>query len=258
MDIIFCIDSKELNPKEAKLKLLTLAGSLDSLKARVVEGIADMLTKLPFDAIVDKKKVGEVDHQIRYYEPLLSSMLSDNIKKVILRWPNKTGNITSDIRANAIISTLIQSRFGSHIGYGEVKPGDDSTTIQSLCIATLKLVVLTKNNCLKKGSPVLSFQVNGFQLIFYLYTFRSRVYTMTEIGRIEVPNSLASIQSFVTFKNLQVLLYVTQVFWYCCFSDSSPNYVPPPPPSPDLTIANLLNMASNSSSKFRDCPVNYY
>ncbi|KAI9353959.1 hypothetical protein BD770DRAFT_392798 [Pilaira anomala] len=125
-----------------------------------------MLTKLPLDAIVDKKKVGEVDNQIRYYEPLLSSMLSDNIKKVILRWPNKTGNITSDIRANAIISTLIQSRFGSHIGYGEVKPGDDSTTIQSLCIATLKLVVLTRNNCLKKGSPVLSFQVNGFQLIF--------------------------------------------------------------------------------------------
>ncbi|KAI9353958.1 hypothetical protein BD770DRAFT_325238 [Pilaira anomala] len=183
--ILIGIDSKELNPKEAKLKLLILAGSLDCLKARVVEGIADMLTKLPLETIGDKNKVGEVDHQTRYYEPLLSPMLSDNTKKVVLRWANMTDNITSDIRADAIISLLIQSRFGSHLGYGEFKPGDNSTTIQSLCIATLKLVVLTRNNCFKKGSPILSFQVNGFNLIFYMTQSFHGSYTMTEIGRIE-------------------------------------------------------------------------
>ncbi|KAI9468511.1 MAG: hypothetical protein EXX96DRAFT_456229, partial [Benjaminiella poitrasii] len=58
--------------------------------------------------------------------------------------------------------------FGRHLGYGEVKPGDDSATTQSLCIDNLKLTVLSRNNCLNKGDPTISFQVNGFQLIFYM------------------------------------------------------------------------------------------
>lgn len=172
------------------------------------------LTKLPLDTIIEKNKVGEVDHQTRYYEPLLSSMLSDNTKKVILRWPNKMYDVTSEIRADGIISTLIQSRFGRHLGYGEVKPSDDSTTIQSSRIDTLKLAVLSRNNCLNKGYPTISFQVNGFQLIFYM-TQRphQHLYTMTEICRVKVPDSLSSIESFATLKNFQILLHVAQMFY---------------------------------------------
>ncbi|KAI8878305.1 hypothetical protein K501DRAFT_165311, partial [Backusella circina FSU 941] len=143
-------------------------------------------------------------------------ILADTTKKVILRWPNKMDEVTPEIRPDAIISTLIQSRFGRHLGYGEVKPGDDSTTTQSLCIDTLKLAVLSRNNCLNKGYPTISFQVNGFQLTFYMTRIHQRFYTMTEIGRVKVPDSLSSIESFATMKNLQTLLYVTHVFWYCC------------------------------------------
>lgn len=168
MDILTCIGRNTVTPKQAKLQLLTLAADLDSLKGHIVEGIGDMLTKLPLDPIVEKNKVGEVDIQTRYYEPLLSLNLADNTKKVILRWPSKMDEVTPEIRADAIISTLIQSRFGRHLGYGEVKPGDDSTTTQSLCIDTLKLAVLSRNNCSNKGHPTISFQVNGFQLIFYM------------------------------------------------------------------------------------------
>ncbi|KAL0145037.1 hypothetical protein V8B55DRAFT_1457928 [Mucor lusitanicus] len=75
-----------------------------------------MLTKLPLDTIVEKNKFGEVDIQTRYYEPLLSSILADNTKKVILRWPDKMDKVTPEIRADVIISTLI--------------------TTQSLCIDT--------------------------------------------------------------------------------------------------------------------------
>jgi hypothetical protein len=207
---------------------------------------------------VEKNKVGEVDIQTRYYEPLLSPILADNTKKVILRWPNKMDEVTPEIRADAIISTLIQSRFGRHLGYGEVKPGDDSTTTQSLCIDTLKLAVLSRNNCLNKGHPTISFQVNGFQLIFYMtQRIHQRFYTMTEIGRVKVPDSLSSIESFATMKNLQTLLYVTHVFWYCCYSASLPNYSPLPSSSSSPDIVALFNMASNSSSKFRDCPIQY-
>ncbi|KAI7850863.1 hypothetical protein BDC45DRAFT_517324 [Circinella umbellata] len=47
-------------------------------------------------------------------------MLADNTKKVILRWTNKMDEVTLEIRADAIIETLIQSRSGRHSGYGEV------------------------------------------------------------------------------------------------------------------------------------------
>jgi hypothetical protein len=215
----------------------------------------DRLTKLPLGSIADKNKIGEVDIQTRYYELLLSSTLADTTKKVILRWPNKMEESAPEIRLDAIISTLIQLRLGRHLGYGEVKPGDDSTTIQSLCIDTLKLSVLSRNTCLKNDHPILTFQINGFQLIFYMtQKMHDRFYTMIEIGRVRVPDSLSTIQSFVTLKNLQVLLQVTQLFWYCCHVVPSPNDALP---SPSLDIGTLLNMVSNSSSKYRDCPIQY-
>jgi hypothetical protein len=199
-----------------------------------------------------------VDTQIRYYDPLLSPILADNTKKVILRWPNKNDEVTPEIRADAIISTLIQSRFGRHLGYGEVKLGDDSITTQSLCVDTLKLAVLSRYNCLNKGHPIISFQVNGFQLTFFMtQRIRQCFYTMTETGRIKVPDSLSSIESFAAMKNLQTLLYVTHMFWYCCYSASLVNYSPSPYNSSSSGIVALFDMASKSSSKFRDCPSQY-
>ncbi|KAG1492834.1 hypothetical protein G6F47_010351 [Rhizopus delemar] len=97
MDISTCIDRNTVTPKQAKLQLLTPAADMDSLKGHIIEGI------------VEKNKVGKVDIQTRYYEPLLSPILADNTKKVILRWPNKMDEVTPEIRADAIISTLIQS-----------------------------------------------------------------------------------------------------------------------------------------------------
>lgn len=83
-----CIESFVLHrwtPKQAKLQLLSLAAGINSSKGNVIEDIADLLIKLPLDSIIDKNKIGEVDMQTRYYEPLLSAILSDTTKKVILR-----------------------------------------------------------------------------------------------------------------------------------------------------------------------------
>ncbi|KAI8880948.1 hypothetical protein K501DRAFT_335044 [Backusella circina FSU 941] len=186
LKVLTSIDQNIITPKQAKLELLTLAADMDSLKGNVIEGIGDLLTKLPLDSFVEKNKIGEIDIQTRYYEPLLSAILADTTKKVILRWPNKMDEVTPEIRPDAIISTLVQLKFGRHLGYGEVKPGDDSTTTQSLCVDTLKLTVLSRNTCLKNEHPILAFQVNGFQLIFYVtQRIHHRFYTMIEIGRVK-------------------------------------------------------------------------
>ncbi|KAI9263569.1 hypothetical protein EDC94DRAFT_518018 [Helicostylum pulchrum] len=249
------MDENIITTKQAKIRLLTLATTMDSLKGNVIEGIADLLTKLTLDPIMEKNKVGEVDIQTRYYEPLLSPMLADSAKKVVLRWPNKMDEASPHIRPDAIISTLIQLKFGNRLGYGEVKPGDDSTTTLSLCVDTLKLAVLSRNTCFKNEHPIITFQVNRFTLIFYMtQKIHNRFYTMIEIGRVHVPNALSSTQSFVTMKNLQVLLRVTQLFWYCCYY---PNSSALPNNSSSLGINSLLNMINNSSSKNRDCPIQY-
>ncbi|KAG0894007.1 hypothetical protein G6F57_008596 [Rhizopus arrhizus] len=259
LKVLTSIDQNIITPKQAKLELLTLAAGMDSLKGNVIEGIGDLLTKLPLDSIVEKDKIGEVDIQTRYYEPLLSAILADTTKKVILRWPNKMDETAPEIRPDAIISTLIQLKFGRHLGYGEVKPGDNSTTTQSLCVDTLKLTVLSRNTCLKNEHPILAFQINGFQLIFYVtQRIHHRFYTMIEIGRVKVPDSLLSIQSFATLKNLQILLRVTQIFWHCCHSVPFPNDSPLLSHSSSLGIDTLLNMANSSNFKYRNCPIQYY
>ena len=112
-------------------------------------------------SIADKNSLGEVDVQTRYFDPLLSSMVSDTTKKVVLRWSNKEDTLTPDIRPDTIVSTLVQRAFGQSLGFGEVKLGGDQVTNHPLCLDTLKLAVLSRNTILKHNLPVLSFQAIG-------------------------------------------------------------------------------------------------
>ncbi|KAI8977229.1 hypothetical protein BDF20DRAFT_821155, partial [Mycotypha africana] len=197
------------------------------------------LVKLPFDAIADKNQFGEVDMQTRYFDPLLSSMLADTTRKVVLRWPNKADTMTNDIRPDAIVSTMVQRTFGQSLGFGEVKLGGDSTTNHSLCLDTLRLSVLSRNSVLKYGHPVLTFQVN-------------------EIGRITLPNSLSSLHSFITLKNIRTLLRVTHLFWHCCYQiQSSPIDNSTFSFSESLHATQLLQMINNTTSKYRHCSIQY-
>lgn len=116
---------------------------------------------MPQHPIADQGKFGKVDLQTRFYNPLLVSILADVNKKVLLRWPNKMEETVPQIRPDAIVSTVVQLKLGPSLGYGEVKPGDDSTTNQSLCNDTMKLAVLSRNAAQKNDHPIISFQVNG-------------------------------------------------------------------------------------------------
>ncbi|EIE82476.1 hypothetical protein RO3G_07181 [Rhizopus delemar RA 99-880] len=244
-----------MTPKAAKLHLLTLATSMGPFKSNVVEGITDLLVKLPLYHITDNNKLGEIDVQTRYDDPLLSSIVADTTKKVVLRWSNKKDALTTDICPDTIVSTLVQRAFGQSLGFGEVKLGGNSTTNHSLCLDTLKLAVLSRNSVLKHGRPILTFQVN-------------------EIGRITMPEALSSLHSFITLKNLRTLLRVTLLFWHCCYQTepSSSVVAPVSTPSPVVTysanisafspstsrhITQLFHMIDNTISKSRDCNIQY-
>ncbi|KAG1509369.1 hypothetical protein G6F47_008669 [Rhizopus delemar] len=144
-------------------------------------------------------------------------MIADVTKKVLLRLPNKVEETVPQIRHDAIVSTFVQLKLDTSLGYGEVKPGDDSIIIQSLCVDTMKLAVLSRNAAQKCDHPIISFQVNGFHLIFFvMQELDQHLYAMLKIGRVNIPNSLASLHLFITPKNLNTLLRVTSIFWSCC------------------------------------------
>lgn len=61
------------------------------------------------------------------------------------------------VRPDALVFTVVQLKLGPSLGYGEVKPRDDSTAIQSLCTDTMKkLTVLSRDAPPKKKATQLS------------------------------------------------------------------------------------------------------
>ncbi|KAI8980522.1 hypothetical protein BDB01DRAFT_724993 [Pilobolus umbonatus] len=211
-----------MSPKSAKLHLLSLATSMDRFKSNAVEGIADLLVKLPLELIADMNQFGELDIQSRYCDPLLSSMVADTTRKVVLRWPNKEDTMTTDIRPDAIVSTIVQRTFGQSLGFGEVKLGGDNTTTHSLCLDTLKLAVLSRNSVLKYNHPILTFQAND--------------------KKDNVTIALSSLHSFITLKNIRTLLRDTHLFWHCCYqAHSSPSVS-----TPSLSVAYPIDISALS------------
>ncbi|KAG1466483.1 hypothetical protein G6F46_000140 [Rhizopus delemar] len=88
VNVVTDIDDQTITPKTAKLSLLTFTAGLDPFKAKVVEGAADILVKLPINSIADKNSL------------------------VVLRWSNKEDTLTPDIRPDAIVPTLVQHALG--------------------------------------------------------------------------------------------------------------------------------------------------
>ncbi|ORZ06421.1 hypothetical protein BCR42DRAFT_159396 [Absidia repens] len=214
------------------------------------------LLTCPLNPISDQGKFGKVSLQARFFCPLLTAIFADVTKNIILRWPNKMEETIPQIRPDAIISSLVQLNIGPSLGYGEVKPGDASTSKQSLCIDTMKLAVLSKNAASRNGHPIVSFQVNGFHLVFFVVQeLDNHLYTMLEIGRVVVPISLSALHAFVTPKNLCILLREASIFRNWCVPPGRQFNTTTPPVISSQDMKTLLNMADKSRSKARECSI---
>ncbi|KAG2228683.1 hypothetical protein INT48_005376 [Thamnidium elegans] len=224
---IYAIDAKTKSIREAKLDLLSLSARMTGNKAGVVEGIANLLTKLPRNRLLNLNKIGEVELQTTYYDALLSEIIADQDRNVALRWANKSSSEEgSDIRPDAIISTLMQHDFGYPVGFGEVKPGNSSTTKHSVCMDILRLGIASKRAIDKWHlSGCLAFMINGFYISFFVVRKQHKhLYTMTEIGAMTAASSLSELHSFASLKNLDMLSNIGHCFWnHCNATDTIPN-----------------------------------
>ncbi|KAI9271708.1 hypothetical protein BDA99DRAFT_433479 [Phascolomyces articulosus] len=218
--IINEVAEKTKTIRTAKLELLTLAASMEGgNKASVVEGVANLLTKLPRVEILNMDKLGEVELQTTYYDALLSELIADQDKNVALRWPNKsTDEEQTDIRPDAIVSTIMQHDFGYPVGFGEVKPGNSSTTKHSVSLDVLRLGIASKRAIDKwKLNSCLGFMINGFDLTFFITKKQHKnCYTMLDIAQFTYASSLSNLHSFVSLMNLNKLTKVGRCFWNEC------------------------------------------
>ncbi|CAO3698168.1 unnamed protein product [Rhizopus stolonifer] len=218
--IINEVAEKTKTIRTAKLELVTLAASMEGgNKASVVEGVANLLTKLPRVEILNMDKLGEVELQTTYYDALLSELIADQDKNVALRWPNKsTDEEQTDIRPDAIVSTIMQHDFGHPVGFGEVKPGNSSTTKHSVSLDVLRLGIASKRAIDKwKLNSCFGFMINGFDLTFFITKKQHKnCYTMLEIAQFTYASSLSNLHSFVSMMNLNKLTKVGRCFWNEC------------------------------------------
>ncbi|KAI7868054.1 uncharacterized protein EV154DRAFT_398212, partial [Mucor mucedo] len=183
------------------------------------------LVKLPFDVITDKNQFGELDVQTWDYDPLLSSIVVDTTRKILLRWSNKENTSTTGICLEPTVFTLVQRAFGQSLTLTEVKLSVNNTTNHSLCMDKLKLAVVSCNSVLKYDHLILTFQVN---ILYTTQMIQSSLFTIIKIGRITLPLALSGLHSFIALKNIRTLLSVTHLFWHCCYqADSSPSVVAP-------------------------------
>ncbi|KAI8067247.1 hypothetical protein BDF21DRAFT_466013 [Thamnidium elegans] len=124
-DTINAVDSKSISVREGKRDLLNLAATMNNTTGNVIEGLANLLTKLPRLPILDMPKIGKVELQSTYFDVFLSEIIADQDKQVALRWANKSVHQgLTDMRPDAIISTLVQHEFGCPLGFGETKAED--------------------------------------------------------------------------------------------------------------------------------------
>ncbi|CAO3703510.1 unnamed protein product [Rhizopus stolonifer] len=221
-DTINAVDSKSISVREGKRDLLNLAATMNDAMGNVIEGLANLLAKLPRLPILDMSKIGEVELQSTYFDVFLSEIIADQDKQVALRWANKSVHQDlTDMRPDAIISTLVQYDFGCPLGFGEAKVGNISTTKQSVNLDIFRLGITCKRAIERHGLPAcLAFMINGYEISFFIVSKRHDcLYTMMEIASLNFASSLSNLHTFATRKNLDLLAAVSNCFWSICAQD---------------------------------------
>jgi hypothetical protein len=195
---------------------------------RVLQGIANLIQKLPAAAIKDSTTIGEAELWSTYFDPILSVLVADPEKSVQFQWSNTSSPESgSDKRPDAIISTVTQLEFNSELGFGEAKKVEKDCNANGLCRDLLRLAIFTKNTVdINKLNASLSFQIHGFNISLFLTRLDHHgIYTMVEVGHLKFPKSIEEIPSLVTLRNLKILLAINDAFWRLCRPSKEPELV---------------------------------
>ncbi|KAG0747806.1 hypothetical protein G6F16_011521 [Rhizopus arrhizus] len=173
---------------------------------RVLQGIANLIQKLPTAAIKDSTIIGEAELWSTYFDPILSVLVAD---------PEKS------------VHKVTQLEFNSALGFGEAKKVEKDCNTYGLCRDLLLLAIFTKNTIdINKLNASLSFQIHGFNISFFLTRLDQHgIYTMVEVGHLKSPKSIEELPSLVNLLNLKIFLAINDAFWRLCRPSKEPELI---------------------------------
>jgi hypothetical protein len=210
------------------IDLTMISRNAEYSQNRVLQGIANLIQKLPSAAIKDSTTIGEAELWSTYFDPMLSVLITDPEKSVQLRWSNTSSPESgSNNRPDAIISNIIQLGFNFSLGFGEAKKVEKNCNTYDLCRDLLRLAIFTKNTIdINKLHASLSFQIHGFNISFFLTRLDHHgIYTMVEVGHLKFPKSIEELPSLATLVNLKILLAINDAFWRLCRPSKEPELI---------------------------------
>ncbi|CAO3698052.1 unnamed protein product [Rhizopus stolonifer] len=178
--------------------------------ARVIKALNNLLQKIPSHDIKDLSSLSESELYNIYVDPILSAIVSDPEREILLRWTNKTDNET-DCRPDATITCTKQMISDHNLIHGKVK--ECGRNAHDLALDLLRISILAKDTLdFYKLDSSFGVQVNGFSVTFYLMSLElNRVHITSKVERVKVPCSVANLSTFLSLKNFQRLVHATKL-----------------------------------------------
>ncbi|CAO3697691.1 unnamed protein product [Rhizopus stolonifer] len=241
--------------EKAFLEFTLISSNMDYNERRLIRGLTNLIQKLPNLPLKDNSTLSESELWNTYFDPLLSYLICNPEKLVHLRWTNATPNEGGKLRPDAVICKRQQLEYEGSIGHGEVKVNQGKSSRYLLCMDTLRLAIFNKNAIdVNKLDGALAFQIHGFYITFFIsHLVSNGIYVFYEVANLRFPESLDDLPSFISLRNITLLLAVNDVFWRLCKKSDD-----------TVTITNryketvdLEELIGTSQDRTRTCAMRY-
>ncbi|CAO3628037.1 unnamed protein product [Mucor hiemalis] len=124
--------------------LLQIASKMPYEKQRVIAGLAILIQKLPKNFINDVSAISETELWNTYFDSLLSCVLANSERSVLLRWLDKVISPSLPLRPDAVVSIVDQLKFSATLGHGEVKIAEPTCNKAALCMDLARVACFSK------------------------------------------------------------------------------------------------------------------
>ncbi|KAG0831728.1 hypothetical protein G6F29_007255 [Rhizopus arrhizus] len=192
----------------------------------------------------------DMDYGLRRLVRGISNLL------VHLRWTNSIPIEGGKLRPDAIIAKKQQLEYDGSVGHDEVKVNQGNTSKYLLCMDTLRLAIFNKNAIdVNKLDGSLAFQIHGFNITFFVSRLVANgIYTFFEIAHFGFPQSLDDLPSFISLKNMKLLLGINEAFWRLCRKSDNCATIAG---RYKVTLASLETLIDGSKDRARSCSGRY-
>ncbi|ORE11691.1 hypothetical protein BCV72DRAFT_300677 [Rhizopus microsporus var. microsporus] len=233
--IIDSVEQKVRSKDEATALLSRLCINLDEHASSMIHGIIKAMAELPLQAISNKTSIvsclhGSANRRRQTFTvvipPTDSSLFYNYISINITDWRVRTSTpycpayyptlTNKSFYDGQILKPILA--FGYSLGFEEAKIAQSTPDKYNFCYDLLRLALFCKETIDKNQlNASLAFQIHGFSVVFFLMRLdHDGIYYLYEVGKLSFSRSLEELPGFVSLKNLNTLMRISEMFWRMC------------------------------------------